>query len=139
MSDLEQRTPNIADMTAPSPKMHLDSQSRHDRRVEHAVEVLFQRMSTADLTISDIAEAVHLSTSRLRHLFRKELGISPHQYLKYVRLLYARHLLRNTFLEVKEVMVAAGFADPSHFTRIFKQTFHETPSDTRRRERRNGQ
>jgi transcriptional regulator GlxA family with amidase domain len=43
----------------------------------------------------------------------------------------SKELLETTFLSVKEIMVAVGFADLSHFVRDYKQQFGETPSQTR--------
>jgi len=80
----------------------------------------------------EIAMAVNLSPSRLRHLFHRELGVSPSQYLKLARLSEAHRLLQFTFVQVKEAMIAAGFNDPSHFTRTYKKMFHESPSQTRK-------
>jgi transcriptional regulator GlxA family with amidase domain len=102
-----------------------------DRRITHALELLTTRRSQVDLNMAEIAGAVNLSTSRLRHLFSQELGISPRHYLKQLRLCEAQRLLKHTFLEVKEVMAAAGFKDPSHFARDYKLLFHQSPSETR--------
>lgn len=45
------------------------------------------------LTIREVARAVHLSPSRLTHLFRRDTGISPHLYLANLKLERAFYLL----------------------------------------------
>ena len=51
----------------------------------------------------EVAMTLNLSPSRFRHLFREELGVSPHHYLTWIRLHRARELLENSFLRVKEI------------------------------------
>lgn len=108
----------------------LQPSSKHDPRVRIALQLL--ESDIAGIGLEQAAHAVNLSPSRLRHLIRAELGISPHRYLKERRLLLARELLQKTFLSVKQIASAAGFADISHFLRDYKVQFGETPSDTRR-------
>lgn len=82
-------------------------------------------------TITALAKLVNLSPSRLRHLFKNETGITPNQFIKEVRLSEAEHLLRNTFLRVKEIMNRVGFLDESHFGHEFKRTYGVSPSKYR--------
>ncbi len=103
-----------------------------DKRVAAAFEMLEKSASTIDLDLDQIARSVNLSTSRLRHLFTRETGISPLHYVKAVRLRLARRLMLQSFLTVKEVMGQSGFSDVSHFVREYKRVFGETPSETRR-------
>jgi len=87
------------------------------------------------IEIANIAVCLNLSTSRFRHLFKEELGISPNHYLKIVRLEGAKELLENSFLRVKEITALVGSNDVSHFVRDYKAFFGETPSQTRHRRR----
>ena len=88
-------------------------------------------LMTADLRrklqFSEIAHSLNLSESRLRHLFKDETGASPAQYLKAQKLRRAAHLLKTTFLSLKEVMHKTGFADRSHFVRDFKKAYGIPP------------
>jgi AraC-like DNA-binding protein len=57
--------------------------------------------------------------------------MSPSQYVKQLRLSYARQLLEKSTLSVKEVMAAACLNDFSHFVRDFKAMYGMTPSKAR--------
>ena len=83
-------------------------------------------------SLTDLASELHLSNSRLSHLFKAETGCSLTQYLRLLRVRKARVLLENTFLSVKETMIAVGITDPSHFVRDFKRASGCTPSQYRK-------
>lgn len=99
-----------------------------DPRVRRALELLQENHATH---VSDIAADLNLSSSRFRHLFKQELGLSPNHYLKLTRLRQAKKLLENSFLRVKEVTAMVGVNDVSHFSRDYKAFYKQTPSQTR--------
>jgi AraC family transcriptional regulator len=74
-----------------------------------------------------LATHVHLSTSRFRHLFRSQMGMSVQSYLRWQRLISA---LRTSACgaSLTEAAHAAGFADSAHLTRVFRATFGLPPS-----------
>ncbi len=87
------------------------------------IEDNFQRR----LDLTDMAKAVNLSPWRLAHLFKAEVGISPLRYLTLVRLQKARHFLETGFLTVREIAVAVGIPNASHFTKSFKAAYGSSP------------
>jgi AraC family transcriptional regulator of arabinose operon len=85
-----------------------------------------------DATVEALARRVNLSPSRLRHLFKNELGVSITGFVKLQRLRQAQQLLGTTFLSVKEIVALVGAGDESHFVRAFKDAVGQTPSEYRR-------
>jgi AraC-like DNA-binding protein len=77
--------------------------------------------------VDTLATAVNLSSSRIQHLFVRQLGCSIKCYSQHELLSRAAALLSTTFLSVKEVQAAVGYKDPSAFCRAFKQRFGESP------------
>jgi AraC family transcriptional regulator of arabinose operon len=71
--------------------------------------------------LTTLAGFVHLSPSRLRHLFKAETGQTPAQHVKFLRLHKAQELLETTFLSVKEIMSSVGISNESHLCRISKR------------------
>ena len=91
-------------------------------------------METGTATSPDmrgIARQVNLSPSRLRHLFKKETGKTPAQFLKSLRLKQAALLLSTTFLSVKEISNRVGISNTSHFVREFKKIYGLAPTTYR--------
>ncbi len=80
-----------------------------------------------NVSLSEMANTVHLSPSRLRQLFKSETGVPIARYGRQLRLAEARELLRTTFLSVKEVAARVGVTGMSHFVRDFKKAYGSTP------------
>jgi len=104
----------------------------HPRAVSEAVRFIHENYAR-DVSLNDIAEAVHLSPFHAARLFKQALGVSPHQYLIQVRVNSARSLLSAGSGErsLAEVASAVGFADQSHLTRHFKRLLGITPKQLR--------
>lgn len=108
-----------------------DEKLIQDPRIVTAVTWIRQQLSARDIDVDRIANAVNLSSSRFRHLFQQHMGITPRRYHKLLRLQKAQRLLRETFLNVKQVMVEVGWTDESHFCRDYKRAYGESPSKVR--------
>lgn len=79
-------------------------------------------------TLEEIAAELHAEVSGLTRLFRRYQGISPYQYLLRRKMnLAAQDLLHRGGL-VKETAARAGYADPYHFSRVFKSVHGISPA-----------
>ena len=85
-----------------------------------------------EISVADVAARVYVSTSHLTHSFHDQVGYSPKQYIKLLRLSYARELMENTDIPVADVAVKCGFADVNNFIRAFRQTYSVPPGKWRR-------
>lgn len=89
--------------------------------------------SHATIPISrwQIADEVHVSEDYLTRVFKRELGLSPWDYLNRYRVWLAGTLLRNTGMSVNDVAEATGFQDQAYFCRVFKKIRGYSPSRSR--------
>ncbi len=101
-----------------------------DHRI-HIVIALMGEDIRHERSLEELAQYVNLSPSRLRHLFKHEVGLSPMQYLKILRMRKAKELIETTFLNIKEITNRIGMKNYSHFSKDFKNTFGLTPSQYR--------
>ena len=97
-----------------------------DRRIQVVISALESRIAH-QWNEKELAQLVNLSTSRLRHLFKTEIGLTAAQYLKSLRMQKAETLLRTTFLSIKEIVSQIGMTSGSHFGREFKKLHGVTP------------
>ena len=101
-----------------------------DYRMRIIIEFM-QRDLNRDLDVRCLASIIGISPSGLRRLFKKNVGIPPHRFLKRLRLERARQLLCSKTLSVKEVSGVVGCLDESHFVRDFERTYGLSPAKYR--------
>ena len=99
-------------------------------KIQTAIEIV-QNGISGELDVAMLARQVNMSASRLRHVFKKETGLSPSQYIKLKRMQEAEHLLWTTFLSVKEITHREGFTNESYFSREFRRTHGLPPGKYR--------
>ena len=81
---------------------------------------------TEKISIESLQKAANMSKSSLSRMFKKELGITPMDYVINQRLQRAKELLRMT-KSVKESCFGSGFTDVNYFVRLFKNREGITP------------
>ncbi|MBN1978680.1 MAG: substrate-binding domain-containing protein [Anaerolineae bacterium] len=87
------------------------------------------------VSLAEIAAHVGLSEQHLIRCFRKEVGITPIDYLKRYRIRQAKALLEAGEKSITEVALEIGFSDGSYFARVFRGEVGVSPSAYRRGER----
>ena len=79
----------------------------------------------------ELARAAGVSVRQLERLFVEHLGVTIHRHYVLLRLGHARTLLRQTGLSLSDVAAECGFADPSHFARVYRSRYGSSPSADR--------
>ena len=118
----------LARLPDPAP----DSLSLHRARIGPAtghLDYFFAR----DHTIAALAKRCDLRPSRFQQVFRRVHGTTPIGYLTHLRLAEAQRLLGVTTMRVSDIGACVGWANPFHFSRIFRAKTGESPSAWRRR------
>ena len=87
--------------------------------------------ATEGMTRWQLAEAVHVSEDYLTRIFRKEIGVSPWEYINNHRIHKSINLLRHSTLTIAEIAGECGFQDQAYFTRVFRKITGKSPTMVR--------
>ena len=88
----------------------------------------FMRMNCGQETrLWELANLAGMSPHYFCELFKKSTGVSPYQYSLRCRMDRAKEFLRSPQFTVRQVAEATGFADQSHFTKVFRRLVGLTP------------
>jgi AraC family transcriptional regulator of arabinose operon len=78
-----------------------------------------------------LARLATLSYCQLFRLFKRQLGISPQQFIEQQRIDLAKRLLTLNRLSIKEVASQVGFVNQLYFSRRFQKATGLSPSQYR--------
>jgi AraC family transcriptional regulator len=106
--------------------------ARELARVADAVRAIETQADDA-LDLVALAAIAGLSKFHFLRVFRRAVGMTPHQYLTATRLRRAAARLDATSDSVTAIAFDSGFGDLSTFNAHFRATFGKTPSAYRRR------
>lgn len=99
---------------------------------ERRAKELMRATLNEEVPLSRLAAECGLSVRHFARAFRRSTGVPPHRWLLNHRAERARELLSNRALSLAEVAMACGFADQSHFTRVFRGIMGISPGAWRR-------
>lgn len=89
---------------------------------------LIDQHAAAWNSLGDVAAAARLDGSSVCRLFRRFLGVSPHQYLRRRKMALAAAYLLERGGRVQDAAARVGMDDPYHFSRAFKAVHGVPPS-----------
>jgi AraC-like DNA-binding protein len=80
-----------------------------------------------NITLKNLSEKACMSTTSFYRFFKRELGMSPIEFVISEKLRCAKQLLKNPTIQVNEVCYLSGFEDSNYFIRLFKKHEGITP------------
>lgn len=104
----------------------LGATPQHSNRMQQALKNHLQENN--DLNLDELASSMHLSTSRVQHLFLSELGVSYKRLQHWVRFRGAMRQFEK-LNSLTDAALECGFSDSSHFSNAFKSMFGVSARD----------
>ncbi len=98
---------------------------------DRAVELLHDRFRDS-ITLEEIALQVEVHPIHLSRVFRKHFGCTMSEFVNRLRTQFACRALASGCPDLATIASDAGFADQSHFGRVFKICTGQTPGQFRK-------
>jgi len=106
--------------------MKKSSNKKLSEAVKAAVEFIDLNYDQ-QIKLADIANEVNLSVSRISHLFKEQMNLTPIEYLTEVRINHAKKLLKTNKITWQQIAFETGFSSENYFARTFKNKTGKTP------------
>lgn len=113
-------------------------ETKPDTEIEQYSENLKKTLAYIDnnlscsITVTKLADAMLIPVSRIRKLFRDELGMSVGKYIDDCVLRAAEREIRETTRPIHDISDSLGYCDQFYFSRCFSQKFGMSPRQYRK-------
>lgn len=85
-----------------------------------------------NLSLEQLADLAHINKYYLAHVFKREYGVSPINYLISQRIQESKNLLEGTNHSLSQISHMLGFSSPSYFSQSFRRIEGVSPMEFRR-------
>ena len=86
-----------------------------------------RRNISENISLKNLSDKACMSTTSFYRFFKRELGMSPIEFVIQEKIRHAKKLLKNPTIQINEVCYLAGFDDSNYFIRLFKKHEGITP------------
>ncbi|EGQ7695261.1 helix-turn-helix domain-containing protein [Vibrio vulnificus] len=104
----------------------------NDELIHHLQDWLHAEPGSA-LSVSELADKVHLSERQMKRRFKAATGQSPIHYIQQVKLSVAKDWLEKSKKTIEEISHDVGYEDTRYFRELFKKMNGLTPLEYRKR------
>lgn len=106
------------------------SQTSSNLHVEKCKKLIISRRFE-EISITDLAEELGISSEYLQKLFKKHEGISISSYIQQVKMDMACNLLKYSDRQIQEIAQYLHYSNVSHFSTAFRKYMHQSPREYR--------
>ncbi|MCD8153300.1 MAG: AraC family transcriptional regulator [Clostridiales bacterium] len=105
---------------------------RSDKKyVEEAMNILIHS-GKKKVCISEVAREIGVSRGYLTKIFKREMKVSPQEFLMDFRMDRAKNLLCSSGESISVIAMEVGYSDVMSFSKTFRQHFGVSPTEYRR-------
>ena len=101
----------------------------------HRARRIIENEFASPLSLARIAAEAGVHPVHLARQFRAAHGCTVGEYIRMIRVAFARNQLTASDQPIAHIAIDAGFADQSHLSKAFKRITGETPAAYRARRR----
>ena len=85
-----------------------------------------------EFTLEKLSKQVNINKYYLVHMFKKDFGVTPIEYLINKRIEQSKYYLKKTALSISHIAMIVGYKDQYYFSTIFKRRVGMSPSEYRK-------
>lgn len=111
--------------------MSVDTTSNMPQIIQ-GVRLFLQNNFTQKHTLEDLGSQFNMNPQYLQKQFKRYMGMSPSEYLIFLRMTRAKELLRSSKMSIGDIALSVGIDNLGYFTRRFKSQEGMTPQAYRR-------
>jgi YesN/AraC family two-component response regulator len=101
-----------------------------DQQLLEDLRVFVSNRLDEEISVEQLAEAVHLSRRQLYRKLKSLTGFTPAQFTREIRLQQALTFLQQQKAgTISEIAHSVGFSTPGYFSRLFKERFGSSPGE----------
>ena len=104
-------------------------ESTAEKQLVLIVKTIDENSEDSELNVNSLSEKTGIGTKQLYRIIKREMNMSPVEYINSVRLNKAAKMLAEHKFSVSEVCYKTGFSTPSYFTKCFQEKFGCKPSE----------
>lgn len=128
LGDSKSNEPARAELQATAAASEIDDEFYH-----RFLQIVEEEMGSNDLNVDSLAARLGLGRSQFYRKIKSLTNYSPVELLRNMRLKRGRELLTTTSKSISEVTYEVGFSTPAYFTKCYRETYGETPTELRAR------
>lgn len=95
--------------------------AKNDNLLEKILEFIKLNFADNNLSVAMISEELGMTVPYISKFFKKKMGTGLLDYIHSVRIQYAKELLKDESLQIKEVAEKSGYYNTVAFIRVFKK------------------
>jgi AraC family transcriptional regulator len=110
-----------------------ESRTRSPAWLRPVLDTLHDRLRDPRLRMSEIAAQARVHPVYLARVFRQVYRVTPGEYVRRLRLEWAKERILNSAEPLSDLALQAGFADQSHLSRAFRARYGVPPAHLRKK------
>ena len=124
LNDTEKQVSVISDFLL---KTFNKQKDQLDLQIKDAIQIILAQ--NALITVQNLSEQLHMTIRTLERRFIKQVGISVKDFIQTIKFQQSyEQLSSKDYKKLTDIVFSNGFADQSHFIRVFKAFTGKTPS-----------
>ena len=108
-----------------------EEQNQEGKFYTNLQTIIEKRLNDPNLSVDSLSQEMGMSRAQLFRKVREQLGITPLDLIRQIRLQKGQQMLQKTDMSISQVAYSVGFSSPSYFSKCYREYFGVTPAEDR--------